>query len=275
MTVAVKTMDSYAVVGNPIAHSKSPIIHSAFAAQTGQAMQYDKLLWPVGEFAAQAQAFFAAGGAGLNVTVPFKEDAFAFAHSHTQRALDAGAVNTLKRLEDGQILGDNTDGAGLVADLVRLGWPIKDKKILILGAGGAVRGVLGPLLSQQPASITIANRTLAKAEQLAQLFAGRAVAAVATDQLAASFDLVINAISAGLHGDMPSLPAVIWHGQSCAYDMVYGPQRTPFLTWASSLGVAKLADGLGMLVGQAAEAFVLWRGVAPDVEPVLRQLRSL
>lgn len=275
MTVAVMTMDSYAVVGNPIAHSKSPMIHNAFAAQTGQAMQYNKLLWPMGEFAAQAQMFFAAGGAGLNVTVPFKEDAFVFANTHTQRALDAGAVNTLKRLDNGQILGDNTDGAGLVADLVRLGWPIKDKKILILGAGGAVRGVLGPLLARQPASITIANRTLAKAQQLAQLFAGQPVEAVAIDQLNCAFDLVINGISAGLHGEMPSLPAHIWHLQSCAYDMVYGAQRTPFLTWAAQMGVAKLADGLGMLVGQAAEAFALWRGVAPDVEPVLTQLRSL
>ncbi|MEY4590682.1 MAG: shikimate 5-dehydrogenase [Pseudomonadota bacterium] len=268
-------LDYYAVVGNPIAHSKSPLIHTAFAQQTGQAMQYDKRLWPEGAFAAEAEAFFAAGGAGLNVTVPFKEDAFAFAQQLTPRAQQAGAVNTLKRLENGQILGDNTDGAGLVADLQRLGWPVAGQKLLILGAGGAVRGVLGPLLKQAPASITLANRTLARAVQLAELFNGSPVDAMGLDQLnRGPYDLVINALSSGLHGEMPPLPASLWHTGSNAYDMVYGPNGTPFLQAAAACGVQGLADGLGMLVGQAAEAFTLWRGVTPAVEPVLALLRA-
>ena len=267
------THDVYAVVGNPIAHSKSPQIHTAFAEQTGQAMQYDKRLWPLGAFALEAEAFFAAGGAGLNVTVPFKEDAFAFAQQLTPRAQQAGAVNTLKRMANGHILGDNTDGAGLVADLTRLGWDIAGKKLLILGAGGAVRGVLGPLLNESPASITLANRTLAKAAQLAELFSGHPVQALGLDQLTGPYDLIINAISAGLHGEMPPLPESLWQPNSKAYDMVYGPTRTPFLQAAAMCGVSELADGLGMLVGQAAEAFFLWRAVMPNVAPVLAQMR--
>ncbi len=266
--------DHYAVVGNPIAHSKSPQIHSAFAAQTQQAMRYDKRLWPEGEFAVKAAGFFAEGGAGLNITVPFKEDAFAFAHHHTVRAQQAGAVNTLKRLENGQILGDNTDGAGLVADLKRLGWHLAHKKILLLGAGGAVRGVIGPLLAENPVSITIANRTLAKATQLVAQFGNNPLAACSLDDLSGPFDVIINGISAGLHGEMPVLPRQIWGPHSRAYDMVYGPSRTPFLNLAYEHKAAGMADGLGMLVGQAAEAFFLWRGVLPQVEPVLALLRE-
>lgn len=269
------TQDIYAVVGNPIAHSKSPQIHTAFAQQTNQSMCYDKRLWLDGAFAQEATAFFANGGAGLNVTVPFKEDAFAFAQQHTQRALQAGAVNTLKRLADGQVLGDNTDGAGLVADLKRLGWPLAGKKILILGAGGAVRGVLGPLLNEAPQSITLANRTATKAAQLAALFSPGAIESMGLEQLIGPYDLVINGISAGLHGEMPPLPASLWKTNSKAYDMVYGPSLTPFLLLARQHGVQDLADGLGMLVGQAAEAFQLWRGVAPEIEPVLTQMRAM
>lgn len=265
---------AYAVVGNPIAHSKSPVIHSAFAAQSGEDMVYDKRLWPLGEFAQAASAFFAAGGAGLNVTVPFKEDAYAFADQHTRRAQQAGAVNTLKRLENGQILGDNTDGAGLVGDLKRLGWPLAGQTILILGAGGAVRGVLGPLLAERPASITIGNRTQAKAAQLVEQFADKTVRAASLQAIEGPFDLIINAISAGLQGEMPALPESIWGAHTHAYDMVYGPNGTPFLTLAAQQGAVARADGLGMLVGQAAEAFLLWRGVMPQVEPVLALLRQ-
>jgi shikimate dehydrogenase len=264
----------YAVVGNPISHSKSPLIHTAFAQQTRQALIYDKRLWPQDAFASEAKAFFAAGGAGLNITVPFKEDAFAFAQQHTLRAQQAGAVNTLKRLANGQILGDNTDGAGLVADLKRLGWGIAGQKLLILGAGGAVRGILGPLLAESPAAITLANRTVAKALCLVELFANSPIEARSLDELAGPYDLIINGISAGLHGEMPPLPDTIWHAQTKAYDMVYGQTRTPFLQLAAEHSVTQLADGLGMLVGQAAEAFYLWRGVMPAVEPVLAQLRQ-
>lgn len=266
--------DLYAVVGNPIAHSKSPQIHSAFAAQTQQAMQYEKLLWPKEGFAQEAQAFFAAGGAGLNVTVPFKEDAYAFAQQHTVRAQQAGAVNTLKRLENGQILGDNTDGAGLVADLKRLGWILAHKRILLLGAGGAARGVIGPLLAENPVSITIANRTPSKAAGLVTLFGNNPLMATSLEDINGPFDIIINGISAGLHGEMPALPSRIWGSHTRAYDMVYGPSRTPFLTLAAEHGAVDSADGLGMLVGQAAEAFFLWRGVIPAVEPVLDMLRA-
>ncbi|HNG58579.1 MAG TPA: shikimate dehydrogenase [Cellvibrionaceae bacterium] len=267
--------DRYAVVGNPIAHSKSPQIHSAFAAQTQQTMVYEKLLWPLGGFAAEAQAFFSSGGAGLNVTVPFKEDAYAFAQQHTVRAQQAGAVNTLKRLENGQILGDNTDGAGLVADLKRLGWVLAHKKILLLGAGGAARGVIGPLLAENPVSITIANRTPSKVAQLVTQFGNNPLMASSLEDLSGPFDIIINGISAGLHGEMPELPSRIWGPHSRAYDMVYGPSRTPFLTLAAEQGAVALADGLGMLVGQAAEAFFLWRGLLPAVEPVLAMLRKV
>ncbi|HEY6527585.1 MAG TPA: shikimate dehydrogenase [Cellvibrionaceae bacterium] len=266
-------VDVYAVVGNPINHSKSPLIHTAFAQQTGQALVYDKRLWQQDAFATEAKAFFTAGGAGLNVTVPFKEDAFAFAQQRTLRAQQAGAVNTLKRLASGQILGDNTDGAGLVADLKRLGWQITGKKLLILGAGGAARGILGPLLAQNPASTTLANRTLAKALHLAKLFEDSAIEARGLEDLAGPYDIIINGISAGLHGEMPPLPESIWYAQTKAYDMVYGQARTPFLQVATEHAATHLADGLGMLVGQAAEAFYLWRGVMPAVEPVLAQLR--
>lgn len=265
--------DSYAVVGNPIGHSKSPLIHTAFALQTQQDMVYDKRLWPQDAFTLEATAFFAAGGAGLNVTVPFKEDAFAFAQQYTPRARQAGAVNTLKLMDNGQVLGDNTDGAGLVADFKRLGWILKGRSILILGAGGAVRGILGPLLAEQPSVITIANRTQEKAAQLVTLFPGSPLHACGLDQLGSPFDIVINGISAGLHGQMPNLSEIIWQRDTKAYDMVYGADGTPFLKLAAQNGVVELADGLGMLVGQAAEAFLLWRGVAPDVEPVLALLR--
>jgi len=267
--------DSYAVVGNPIAHSLSPRIHGAFAAQTGEDIHYEKRLVEMGGFADFAREFFAAGGCGLNVTLPFKLDACAFADVLTERARAAGAVNTLAKQPDGGVLGDNTDGAGLVADIRRnLGWEIRGKRVLLLGAGGAARGALLPLLAEKPAQIHIANRTAAKAEQLAQEFsAGAAVTAGGLEDFPGSFDLVINASAAGLSNEMPALPASVI-GPGCrAYDMVYGAEPTPFMRWAAQLG-AQTADGLGMLVGQAAEAFYLWRGLRPAVAPVLEMLRA-
>ena len=267
--------DVYAVVGNPIAQSLSPEIHTAFAAQTGQDMQYDKKLVELGQFAEQAQRFFAGGGRGLNVTAPFKLDAFAFASALSERAQTAGAVNTLALQADGVILGDNTDGAGLVADIKHnLGWTIRGQRVLVLGAGGATRGALLPLLQEQPAHLHIANRTAQKAQQLARDFANYgSITASGLDSIPEGFDLIINASAASLSGELPPLsPRALADGCS-AYDMVYGAQPTPFMHWATGLG-AQVADGLGMLVGQAAEAFYLWRGVRPEVAPVLAMLRA-
>lgn len=269
--------DRYAVFGNPIAHSRSPAIHAAFAEQTQQAMSYGKQLVALGRFAQSADDFFANGGKGLNVTVPFKEDAFRYADQLTERARLAGAVNTLALLSDGRIFGDNTDGVGLVDDMTRgLGWSLRGKKILLVGAGGAARGVLLPLLEQRPATLTIVNRTPAKAVELAAIFQPfGAIDACGFETLPTRcFDLVINATSASLQGDLPPLPEDIFTGQAAAYDMMYAAQLTPFLTWAQAQGADSLADGLGMLVCQAAEAFYVWRGVRPQVEPVRDLLRQ-
>ncbi|MFZ5653816.1 MAG: shikimate dehydrogenase [Pseudomonadota bacterium] len=269
--------DRYVLFGNPVAHSPSPRVHAAFAAQTGQDLSYDRLLVPLGEFAAAAGAFFAGGGRGANVTLPFKEDAYRFATRLSARARRAAAVNTLALEPDGGVLGDNTDGVGLVRDLtLNLGWSIAGRRVLILGAGGAARGALGPLLEQRPALVRIANRTAEKAVRLAAEFA--ALGAIAGSGFAelraeAPFDLVINATSAGLAGETPPLPAGVLAGGN-AYDMMYGAAPTPFLRRAGQQGAAALADGLGMLVEQAAESFALWRGVRPQTAPVIAALRA-
>ncbi|MEX2964002.1 shikimate dehydrogenase [Microbulbifer sp. TYP-18] len=267
--------DQYAVIGNPISHSLSPLIHRAFARQTGQDMDYDRLLAPVDAFASIARSFFAAEGRGLNVTVPFKLDAAALADQLTDRARAAGAVNTLVLGSDGRLLGDNTDGAGLVNDLTRqLRWPLEGQRILLLGAGGAARGVLQPLLAQLPEAIHIANRTAARAVQLAQRFPqGGRVTGGGLDDLPGPFNLVINASSASLSGEMPALPAAVISSDTRAYDMVYGAEPTVFMRWAADCG-AETADGLGMLVAQAAESFFLWRGLHPQLAPVLSELRA-
>lgn len=267
--------DRYAVVGNPIAHSLSPEIHTAFAEQTGQDIAYTKQLVELDQFAQQARQFFSDGGCGLNVTVPFKLDAYEFADQRTERAQTAGAVNTLARQGDGTILGDNTDGAGLVTDIKdRLGWAIRGKRVLVLGAGGATRGALLPLLREAPATLHIANRTAHKAQQLAQDFAQYGqITASGLDETPEEFDLIINASAASLSGELPPLSPRALADGCCAYDMVYGAQPTPFMHWAIGLG-ARVSDGLGMLLGQAAEAFYLWRGVRPDVAPVLDMLRA-
>lgn len=268
-------MDRYGVFGNPIGHSKSPLIHRLFAAQTGEALSYEPLLAPLGDFAGFARAFFAEGRGG-NVTVPFKEEAFRLADELSERARRAGAVNTLKKLDDGRLLGDNTDGAGLVRDLtINAGLDLNDARILLLGAGGAVRGVLEPLLGQSPQALVIANRTVAKAEQLAHEFARLGpVAASGFDWLSEPVDLIINGTSASLAGELPPLDAsLIRPGHTVCYDMMYGKEPTAFNRWAVEHGAARCIDGLGMLVEQAAEAFFLWRGVRPDSAPVLAELR--
>jgi len=261
--------DRYAVFGHPIAHSKSPQIHAAFARQTGQDMSYEAILAPRDGFASSVAAFIAAGGRGANVTVPFKEEAYRLASRLSPRAQHAGAVNTLV-FDDG-ILGDNTDGGGLVADLTRnLRCALAGKRILLVGAGGAARGVIAPLLDQTPAELVIANRTVSRAQELADLF-GRGVRACGFDALDMPFDLVINATAASLAGELPPLSPRIFAAGTLAYDMMYG-RDTPFLAFARSHGAAT-ADGLGMLVEQAAEAFALWRGVRPDTAPVIASLR--
>lgn len=267
-------MDRYAVVGNPIGHSKSPLIHQLFAAQTGQELIYDRMLVEPGAFAEEVSSFFALGGKGLNVTVPFKEEAFRYADTRTERAQLAGAVNTLMLQPDGSVQGDNTDGAGLVADLLARNWPLRGSRILLLGAGGAVRGVVAPLLALDPASILIANRTLSKAQAVADNF-DRQVSACACEHLTGqTFDLIINGTSASLAGELPPVPEELISADTCVYDMMYGAEPTAFLRWAQALGAQRCADGLGMLVAQAAEAFYLWRGVMPVTAPVIEELRT-
>ncbi|MEW5768772.1 MAG: shikimate dehydrogenase [Pseudomonadota bacterium] len=266
--------DHYAVFGNPIAHSKSPLIHAEFARQTGQAMDYAALLAPLDGFRETVLAFAAGGGAGANVTVPFKEQAHALAHRLSERAKAAGAVNTLRFEADG-IHGDNTDGVGLVNDLVRnLGLTLAGRRILLMGAGGAARGVVLPLLEQGPAALFVVNRTAGKAVELAGAFPGHANLAGGgyADLAGRRFDLVINATAASLAGELPPLPGDIFAADAWAYDMMYG-RETPFMAFAREAG-AKVADGLGMLVEQAAEAFFLWRGVRPDTRPVIAMLRG-
>ncbi|KAB0546914.1 shikimate dehydrogenase [Pseudomonas argentinensis] len=268
-------MDRYGVFGNPIGHSKSPLIHRLFAEQTGQQLSYEALLAPLEDFEGYARAFFAEGR-GANVTVPFKEQAFALADSLSERARRAGAVNTLKKLDDGRLLGDNTDGAGLVRDLtVNAGIDLRGKRILLLGAGGAVRGILEPFLAEQPQSLVIANRTVDKAEQLARQFADLGpVVASGFDWIDAPVDLIVNGTSASLAGELPPIAAsLIQPGHTCCYDMMYGAGPTAFNRWAAEQGAARTLDGLGMLVEQAVEAFHLWRGVRPDSAPVLAELR--
>ena len=272
--------DKYAVFGNPIKHSKSPEIHRAFAVQTLQAMEYNRQLVELNDFADAADRFFQAGGRGLNITVPFKQDAYSYGSRTTPRARRAGAVNTLAMQSDGTVLGDNTDGVGLVTDIKdNLGWPIRAKRILILGAGGAVRGVLEPLLAEQPQHIVIANRTVDKALQLSKGFAELGyILGCGLDMLEGQeFDLVINGTSASLQGDLPPLPDSLIapsadNSKTACYDMMYGAEPTAFMSWARQRG-ALAADGLGMLVEQAAESFNLWRGIRPDTQHVIDALR--
>jgi shikimate dehydrogenase len=285
-TVAGLTMpDRYAVIGNPIAHSKSPLIHAEFARQTEQALEYGRILGDLNDFAGDARRFFAEGGRGLNVTVPFKEQAWALADERSPRAELAGAVNTLIRLDDGRLRGENTDGVGLVRDLGdNHGFRFQGARVLLLGAGGAARGVLLPLLETGPERLLIANRTAAKAIELAALGAsftsatpgaggtveGRSLEALEGE----SFDLIVNATSAGLSDALPAIPEDCLNQGGWTYDMLYGDTPTAFQRWGWTHGAARALDGLGMLVEQAAEAFWLWRGVRPETLSVINLLRG-
>jgi shikimate dehydrogenase len=269
--------DRYAVMGNPISHSKSPRIHALFAQQTHQRMIYEAILVDHGGFAQAVGNFQANGGKGLNVTVPFKQDAFDLTDERSARAEMAGAVNTLVMRADGSLLGDNTDGIGLVRDLRdNHKFVFAKKRVLILGAGGAVRGVLGPILDEAPEQVVIANRTVGKAQELTHLFAGRGdLLGVGFDALSGiQFDLVINGTSASLQGELPPLPNDLLAPGAWCHDMMYGVQPTIFLRWAQGHGAEQTVDGLGMLVEQAAESFFLWRGVRPQTAPVISALRA-
>lgn len=270
--------DKYAVFGFPIKHSKSPRIHTLFAEQTGQALVYTREEVKPEDFETTARAFFANGGKGLNCTVPHKESAFHFADVLTERAQFAKAVNTLVLQKEGSVLGDNTDGIGLVTDLIgnhQIG--LANKRILILGAGGATRGIISPLMVQHPTEILIANRTVDKAVNLAEEFCelgenihGCGFAELENHQ----FDLILNATSASLSNDLPPLPKGILNPNGCCYDLAYGNEPTAFVRWGIENQAAKSLDGLGMLVEQAAEAFFLWRGVRPKTQSVIELLNS-
>lgn len=270
--------DHYAVIGNPISHTKSPLIHDLFAQEARQDMEYTAIEGPVepdSAFADVVRKFAAGGGKGMNVTAPFKLKAFAMADERSERAALAGAVNALK-FEGGRILADNFDGIGLVRDIeINLGLPMSGKRVLMLGAGGAARGALLPFLEARPAELVIANRDVAKAQALAAQVAGRgAVVACGYADLEAMgrFDLVVNATSASLTGDLPPVPPSIFRPEGMAYELAYGKRLTPFLRLARNAGVRNIADGVGMLVEQAAEAFLWWRGVRPDTRPVIDRL---
>ena len=263
--------DLYAVIGNPVAHSKSPQIHAEFAKQTKQDMAYEAILAPLEDFPATVEKLRREGYRGVKVTVPFKREAWRIASDLAARALDAESVNTLS-FENERILGDNTDGAGLVNDIVgNLKFDIRNTRILLMGAGGAARGVIMPLAEQRPRQIVIANRTMEKALQLAEKFP--ITAKTYSDLAGDRFDIVINATSSSLKGELPPLPSGIFADNALAYDMMYGKQ-TPFMEFAREQGASEIADGLGMLVEQAAESFCIWRGVRPETKAVIEKLKS-
>lgn len=270
-------LDLYAVIGNPVSHSKSPLIHATFAQQTGQSMQYIALLAPIDGFKTAVENFRQQGGKGLNVTVPFKLEAFQLSSCLTERAKIAQAVNTLK-FDGNDILGDNTDGAGLVCDIeLNLSIPIAAKRVLLLGAGGAARGVILPLLQKNPALLAIANRTINKAKNLQEQFRtyGDITAGDFLQFSKEKFDIIINATSASLHNELPDIAPGTFKHAELVYDMMYNlDDQTPFLKFAQYHGAQKFADGIGMLVEQAAESFFVWRNVKPQTKPVIAMLKS-
>ena len=270
--------DAYAVIGNPIDFSKSPFIHMSFAQSTGQDIAYTKILGPLGEFKATVDQFRTEGGKGINITAPFKLDAFDYATQRSPAAELAGAANAL-RFEGKEVMAENFDGVGLVRDVVHnLGHPLKGKRVLLLGAGGAPRGALLPFLAHEPALLVIANRTTSKAEHLAAIAKQHTtghtqVQALVLSELAGlQFDVVFNATSASLRGELPAVPATVFAPGALAYELAYAKGLTPFLRLAQNAGVRHLADGVGMLAEQAAEAFAWWRGVRPDTRTVIREL---
>jgi shikimate dehydrogenase len=267
-------VDRYAVIGNPVEHSKSPVIHAAFARATGEQLIYDRILCERDRFVATVDAFRAAGGRGLNVTLPFKEEAFRHATRHSPRARAAEAVNTLRFDADG-VFGDNTDGPGLVTDVRdNRGVAITGARVLIAGAGGATRGVIPSILAERPARLVVANRTAERAVDLARFFGAGVTGCGYADLAGERFDIVVNATSASLAGELPPVPPAAFADARLAYDMMYGKGETPFLAHARACGARVLADGLGMLVEQAAESFLVWRGVRPRTAAVLETLRA-
>jgi shikimate dehydrogenase len=273
----IARVDRYAVMGNPVAHSKSPRIHTLFAEQTNQQLRYDAILVEKDSFREAVADFLRQGGKGLNITVPFKEEAWALAATRSDRAERAGAVNTLVLDERGRHFGDNTDGAGLVRDLLHNHSAVlKNKRLLLVGAGGAARGVIEPLLGERPALLVIANRTAEKAVELARLFCelGHTEGCGLEDVNGQAFDIIINATAASLSGEVPALPESVITADSWCYDMMYGDKPTAFMDWAQQLGAARCMDGLGMLVEQAAESFCLWRNVRPDTQQVIDTIRG-
>ncbi|WP_428353242.1 shikimate dehydrogenase [Methyloprofundus sp.] len=273
----MSSLDQYSVFGSPIKHSKSPRIHKLFAEQTGQAMQYSAELVPADQFVQTVKGFFTQGGQGINCTVPLKELAWEYADLRTERAELAKAVNTLALQEDGRVLGDNTDGVGLVTDLQNNHQiALKQKRVLILGAGGASRGIILPILQEAPLTLTIVNRTVAKARTLADEFSHKAkINACGYEDLAGqSFDLILNATSASLSNDLPPLAAGILAAGGSCYDLAYANEATAFVRWAREQQARNSLDGLGMLVEQAADAFYLWRGVRPATDPVIQMLEA-
>lgn len=276
------TVDRYAVFGNPISHSKSPFIHDQFAALTQESLTYEAILAPIDGFEASLKSFFSSGGKGANITVPFKEQAFALCDSVSAEAALAGAVNTLSLLADGSIRGDNTDGLGLVADLISQLGSVQHKRVLLVGAGGAARGCILPLLNAGVGQLVITNRTQTKAQDLVDIFSQVGgnryqdkLSAFSMSELTGKFDLVINSTSASLTGELLPLPESIIASTSVCYDMMYGAMPTAFNQWGLQQGAAKVIDGLGMLVGQAAKSFALWRTVEPDTAAVLAVLSLL
>ena len=268
--------DLYAVMGNPVSHSRSPQIHAAFARQTGQHIIYRAIQVDDGGFSQAVGNFLANGGKGMNITVPFKLEAWQLVDERSTYAERAGAVNTIALRENGRLFGDNTDGIGLVRDLtVNHECPLQNKRLLIMGAGGAVRGALAPVLHERPSLVTIVNRSVEKASRLAQDFTGAIpVTACGYETLNGEFDIVINGTSASLHGEIPPLSASVLAPQCWCYDMMYGAEPTVFLHWAEKHGVNQRSDGLGMLVEQAAASFVLWRGIRPETASVIATLRE-
>lgn len=277
MTIRLdSSIDNYCVMGNPVAHSKSPQIHAAFAEQTRQKIFYQAILVDEGKFKDSIKEFQRQGGKGLNITVPFKLDAWEASDQMSRRAERAVAVNTISFNDEGKIAGDNTDGIGLIRDLtINHKLSIKDKNILILGAGGAARGILDPLFDEQADRVVIANRTVNRAEKLVDIFSDRGdISTCGFDELVSSnFDIVINATSASLQGDVPPLPEGLVNKNTCCYDMMYSAADTPFVAWAKAHGAGIALDGLGMLVEQAAESFFIWRGVRPETGLVIDLVR--
>jgi len=263
-----------AVFGNPIGHSRSPVIHEAFAEQFGIALRYEKILVQPGLFPEAVSAFRDRGATGFNITVPFKVDGFNLVSHHDQTAQTTGVVNTVSLTEKGELIGYNTDGPGLVRDLkARLKWPLKDRKILVLGAGGAVQGIIASLLSEAPSELTLWNRSSQRAVEIAGSFSDSRVTAKMDAELQSSYDLVINGTSAGLSGSVPLIPRRVLGTDTQCYDMMYGEEKTHFLKWCCLDQDRPCADGLGMLIEQAALAFSIWFDREPDTHPVFMQLR--